>query len=72
MIDFRIFKKILEYISFEELHPVEKIHESLCKRSFNLTKKGTGDELVSKSKGTQSATNMTDKIIRLLICLPDK
>ena len=56
--------KVLESITPEEFHLVEKIHEILCKKSFELTKKGhiqKLNELISKNKVTQSATNITDK-----------
>ena len=56
--------KILESITPEEFHLVEKIHEDLYKKSFDLTKKRyirKFDELISKNKVTQSATNIADK-----------
>ena len=56
--------KILESITPEEFHLVEKIHENSYKKSFDLTKKRhirKFDELISKNKMTQSATNITDK-----------
>ena len=56
--------KILESITPEEFHLVENIHENSCKKSFELTKKThirQSNELISKSKVTQSATNITDK-----------
>ena len=56
--------KILESITPEEFHLVEKIHENSYKKSFDLTKKRhirKFDELISKNKITQSATNITDK-----------
>ena len=57
--------KILESITPEEFHLVEKIHENLYKKSFELTKKRhirKFNELISKNKVTQSsATNITDK-----------
>ena len=56
--------KILESITLEEFDLVEKIHENLYKKSFDLTKKRhipKFDELISKNKITQSATNITDK-----------
>ena len=56
--------KILESITPEEFHPVKKIHENLCKKSFDLTKKETFMniyELISKNKVTQNSTNITDK-----------
>ena len=43
---------------------VEKIHENLYKKSFEITKKRhirKFNELISKIKVTQSATNLTDK-----------
>ena len=55
--------KILESITPEEFHLVEKIHENLYK-SFELTKKRhirKFNELISKNKVTQSATNIIDK-----------
>ena len=55
--------KILEYITPEEFHLVEKIHENLYKKSFELIKKRhirIFNELVS-NKVTQSTTNITDK-----------
>ena len=48
----------------EEFHLVEKIHENLYKKSFELTKKRhirKFNELINKNKVTQSATNITDK-----------
>ena len=56
--------KVLESITPEEFHLVEKIHENLYKKSFELTKKKhirKCNELISKNKVTQSATNITDK-----------
>ena len=56
--------KILESITAEEFHLVEKIHENLYKKSFELTKKRhirKFNKLISKNKVTQSATNITDK-----------
>ena len=56
--------KILESITPEEFHLVEKIHENSYKKSFDLIKKRhiqKFDELISKNKITQSATNITDK-----------
>ena len=53
--------KILESITPEEFHLVEKIHENLYKKSFDLTQKRQFDELIRKNKVTQSATNITDK-----------
>ena len=56
--------KILESITPEEFHLVEKIHENLYKKSFELTKKRhirKFNELINKNKVTQSATNITDK-----------
>ena len=56
--------KILESITPEEFHLVEKIHENLHKKSFELTKTRhirKINELISKNKGTQSATNTTDQ-----------
>ena len=45
-------------------HLAEKIHQYLYKKSLNLTKKrdtGKSDELLSKNKVTQRATNITDE-----------
>ena len=56
--------KILESITPEEFHLVEKIHENSYKKSFELTKKRhirKLNELISKNKVTLSATNITDK-----------
>ena len=56
--------KILESITPEEFHPVEKFHENSYKKCFELTKKRhiqKFNELISKNKATQSATNITDK-----------
>ena len=55
--------KILESITPEEFHLVEKIHENLYKKSFELTKKRhirKFNELISKNKVTQSVTNIID------------
>ena len=55
--------KILESITPEEFHLVEKIHENSYKKSFDLTKKihiRKFDELISRNRITQSATNITD------------
>ena len=55
-------RKILESITPEEFHLVEKIHENSYKKSFDLTKKRhiqKFDELIRKNKVTQSATNVT-------------
>ena len=57
--------KILESITPEEFHLVEKIYKNLYKKSFDLTIKRyiwKFDELISKNKITQSATNITDKM----------
>ena len=56
--------KILASITPEEFHLVEKIPENLYKKSFELTKKRhiqKFNELISKNKVTQSATNIIDK-----------
>ena len=56
--------KILESITPEAFHLVEKILENLYKKSFELTKKRHTwkfNELISKNKATQSAANITDK-----------
>ena len=57
--------KILESITPEEFLLVEKIHENSHNKSFGLTKTRhirKVNELISKNKGTQSATNATDKM----------
>ena len=56
--------KILESITPEEFHLVEKIHENSYKKSFELTKKRhirKFDELISRNRIRQSATNIADK-----------
>ena len=56
--------KFLESITLEEFHLVEKIHQHLHKKSFDLTKKRhmrKFDELTSRNKVTQSTTNKTEK-----------
>ena len=56
--------KILESITPEEFHLVEKIHEISYKKSFDLTKKREiqkFDDLIRRRKGTHSADNMADK-----------
>ena len=56
--------KILESIAPKEFHLVEKIHENSYKKSFELIKKRhirKFNELISKNKVTQGATNITDK-----------
>ena len=56
--------KILESLTPEEFHLVENVHENLYKKSFELTKKRhirKFNELISKNKITQSATNIADK-----------
>ena len=56
--------EISESITTVEFHFVEKIHEHSYKESFELTKKRhllKFNELVSKNKVTQSATNITYK-----------
>ena len=56
--------KILESITPKEFHLVEKIHENSYRKSFQLIKKRhirKFNELISKNKVTQSATNITDK-----------
>ena len=56
--------KILEFITPEEFHLVEKIHENSYKKSFDLTKKRhirKFDELISRNRIRQSATNIADK-----------
>ena len=55
--------KILESIT-PEFYLEEKIHQSLYKKSFDLTKKRhirKFDEPISKNKVTQSTNNITDK-----------
>ena len=45
-----------------EFHLVEKIHQTLYKKSFNLTKKRhirKSDELINKKTGTKSAISIT-------------
>ena len=69
--------KILESVTPEEFHLVEKIHENSYKKSFDLTEKRhirKFNKLISKNKVTQSAINITDKKKKrngLLICLLD-
>ena len=49
--------KILESITPDEFHLVEKIHENLYNKSFESTKKShlqTFSELISKNKVTQA------------------
>ena len=61
--------KILESITPEDFHFVEKIHENSYKKSFELTKQRhiqKFNELISKNKVTQSATNITDKKKRVI------
>ena len=56
--------KILESITPEKFHLVEKIHENSYKKFFDLTKKRHKrkfDELISRNKIRQSATNIADK-----------
>ena len=56
--------KILESITPDEFHLVEKIHENSYKKSFELTKKRhirKFDELISRNSIRQSATNIADK-----------
>ena len=55
--------KILESLTPEEFHLVEKIHENSCKKSFELTKRDIRkfNELICKNKVNQSATNIADK-----------
>ena len=56
--------KILESKAPEEFHLVEKIHENFYKKSLELTKTRNipkFNELISKNKVTQSASNITDK-----------
>ena len=56
--------KILEFIKPKEFHLVDKIHENSYEKSFELTKKRhvqKFNELISKNKVIQSATNITDK-----------
>ena len=56
--------KILESITPDNFHLVEKIYENSYKKSFDLTKKRhirKFDELISKNKVTHSATNITWK-----------
>ena len=56
--------KTLESITPDEFHLAENIHKNLYKKSSELTKKKhirKFNELISKNKVTQSATNVTDK-----------
>ena len=56
--------KISESTTPEEFHLVEKIHQNSYKKSFELTKKRhirKLNELISKIKVIQSATNITNK-----------
>ena len=56
--------KILESITHEEFHLLENIHQNSHQKFFDLTKKRNirkFDELISKSKVTQSANNIIDK-----------
>ena len=66
--------KILESITSEEFHTVEKIHQNSYKKSFDLTKKSyvwKFDELISKNKATtQNAASIADKkkwVINMLL-----
>ena len=48
----------------EKFQPAEDIHQNSYKKSSDLTKKRHEwkfDELISKNKVTQGATNITDK-----------
>ena len=56
--------KILESITPDLFYLLEKIDENSYKKSFDFTKKGyirKFNELTSKNKVTQSATNITDE-----------
>ena len=56
--------KISESVTPEKFHLVENINENSYKKSFELTKNRhirKFNELISKNKATQSATNLTDK-----------
>ena len=56
--------KVLESITPEGFHLVERIHESLYWKGFYLTKKRyfqKFDELINKIKVAKSAANITDK-----------
>ena len=56
--------KIIESITPEKFHLVEKIQQNSYKKSSDLIKKRhiqKFDELINKNKVTQSATNITDK-----------
>ena len=56
--------KILESITPEEFHFIKKIHQNFHEKSFGLIKKRhiqKFDELISKNKVTQGATNIADK-----------
>ena len=68
--------KILESITPEEFHLAENINENPHKKSCELTKKRhirKFNELISKNKVTQSATNIKDKkewVINMLFEAP--
>ena len=56
--------KVLESITTEEFHLLQKIHENSYKKSFDLTEKRhvrKFNELISKNKSAQSATNISDQ-----------
>ena len=56
--------RILDSITPEEFHLVEKVHQNLYKKSYDSTKKRhirKFNILISKNKVTQSASNITDK-----------
>ena len=53
---------------------VQKIHQSLYRKSFVLTQKihiRKFDELISKKSGSQSTSKVTDKNKWGIICLKD-
>ena len=61
--------KILEPITPENFHTVEKIHESLYNKSFELRKNRHIRkliELIIKNKVTQNVFNVTDKKKRVI------
>ena len=56
--------KNLKLIQPKEFYLVEKIHQNLCKKSFNLTKRRHKEfhELLGTNKVTQRATNTSVKL----------
>ena len=56
--------KVLQSITTEEFHLVENFHHSLYEKAVDLQKKRyiqRFEELISKKKVKQNATNITDK-----------